>query len=152
VVAPDLEVVPEGDDELLLDALLQVGWRCGAPSPESGGHQIEQNASECSSTTGVVADTSRYFAEPSNALIAPPTPTKWLWIPIAIASGCVAARVGPAGDEVDLLLDHLPVEQDWSDARRWTHWKCTLSGPFSSGICGCTGSPAYFTENSGYAR
>ncbi len=43
--------------------------------------------SECSSSTGVVANTRRYCAEPSNALIAPPTPKKWLWMRSAIALG-----------------------------------------------------------------
>ena len=33
-----------------------------------------------------------------------------------------------------------------------TYWKCTLSGPFSSGICGWTGSPAYLIDSSGYGR
>ena len=108
--------------------------------------------SECSSSTGVVANTSRYCAAPSNALIAPPTPKKWLWIPNAIASGWLPRA---SGQPVRKWTSWSTISQSRrtgvTDAE-CTYWKCTLSGPFSSGICGCTGSPAYLIDSSGYGR
>src|SRR6185312_12876884 len=70
--------------------------------------------SEYPSSTGVHAKISRWFDDPSNALIAKPSPEKWLWMYSAILSGS-PLRVRPSRQESPLLVDGLPVQAHRGD-------------------------------------